>query len=201
MLFLFVVLENCFLYCLEIRFQLRLILLVIMAWVRSLRAKELIYELQLRGIINAGANTVDTNRKLLRGVIAQEALTGSAVTLKNTCPRDQDLAEIEETLQNLREIIVNPEEALDLPGSIRIKNRLRHISLRLSRVVPLAVARTTSTAVIDPLPELQNECYLLAADLEDRCEVLRIPCSPFRNPPSLLTVLRSLYHLCNPDQI
>ena len=119
-----------------------------MAFIESLRKPELAYEVALRTGVNCKSKTVEQNRKLLRGLFKKQISTPDLVKLNNIYSHDTDLIEIKETVQDIQNILDAADALLSDSEVRRISDRLKHVSLRLSRLKP-APAETA-----DPAPGL-----------------------------------------------
>lgn len=101
----------------------------------DLKVKELDYELKIRKISPEG--DVQNKRKLLRGALSQESANRSTlqVAIVSPIPYDDDVAEIMETMADLKGVIEEFSGSKSDSAFRRINSRLTHLSGRIQRLV------------------------------------------------------------------
>lgn len=98
-----------------------------------LKTNELTYELKIRNLEPSGS--VDSNRKILRGFLSQESANRSFhETITNPYSHDNDVTEITQTLDDLKNIITDFRGNKSEPVFKRISSRLFHVSNRINQL-------------------------------------------------------------------
>lgn len=100
---------------------------------KHLKTNELTYELKIRNLEPSGS--VDSNRKILRGVLSQQNANRSfQETISNPYAHEDDSLEITETLDDLKKIITDFNGNQTEPVFKRISTRLYHVSNRINNL-------------------------------------------------------------------
>lgn len=152
--------------------------------VNDLLSHELTYEIRIRGVAIPG--TVDEKRKILRGLLSQEAHNRSfSEDSKEAISFSENRADVVNSLEKIEDLISKFLGQLNSIEHRRINSRLAHLSGRIHHMIP------TTDEEISQKAELKMQLLLVESDLQEKLEAAssasrseNLPLSMAANAPS-----------------